>query len=75
MKRRVRLWLRGAWLFAWLVVQAKAWTVRTTRVPAWWAAVITFVSRELAQPLQPVLTDPSPFVLIRLPALSAPTPK
>ena len=38
-------------------------------------ALMTLVIRELVQPLQPTLVEPSPFVRSRLPFAAAPTPK
>src|SRR6478672_10970674 len=56
-------------------VQAKLWTVSTTRAPLAWAAFITLVIFELVQPPQPTVGDPSPLVRWRSPLPAAPTPK
>ena len=60
---------------SWLEVQAKLCTVSTTRVWFVWAALMTLVSFELVQPLQPTVVVPSVFFLSRPPVEVAPTPK
>ena len=55
--------------------QPKLWIVRTTRVWLRWAAEMMLVRRELVQPLQPTVVEPSAFRFWRLPAPSAPIPK
>ena len=60
---------------AWPLDQAKLWTVRTTRVRFACAALMTLVSFELVQPLQPTVVEPSALVRSRLPFAAAPTPK
>ena len=60
---------------SWLAVQAKLCTVRTTRVRLVWAVLMTLVSLELVQPLQPTVVVPSLFFLTRAPVELAPTPK
>ena len=74
-RRAVELPSSAPWVLAWLEVQAKTEIVSTTRVPFWWAALMMLVSRELVQPPQPVVTDPSLLRFSRLPARSAPTEK
>src|SRR6186997_686446 len=63
------------WRFTPADDQAKLWTVRTTRAPLAWAALMTDVIRELVQPLQPTVVEPSLLRFWRLPAPVAPTPK
>ena len=63
------------WTLAWLVVQAKALTVSTTRVPSAWAALITRVMRELVQPPQPVVSVPSRSRFLSAPLAVTPTEK
>ncbi len=58
-----------------LVVQANTLTVRTTRVWAACAALMTRVMSALVQPAQPVVRLPLLSRFARLPALSAPTEK
>ena len=60
---------------AWLLVQANADTVRTTRVWWRWAAWMTLVSFELVQPPQPVVVRPLASFFRRFPLRSAPTLK
>ena len=50
-------------------------TVRTTRVPLWWAALMTWVMLELVQPPHPVVLVPSASFFLRLPFAVAPTEK
>ena len=55
-------------MFAWLVVHANDWTVRTTRVPLAWAALMTLVKLELVQPLQPAsLVESAPVEVAPIP--------
>ena len=56
-------------------VQAKLWTVSTTRAPLAWALFMTRVIAELVQPAQPTVVDPSLFFLWRSPLAATPTPK
>ncbi len=56
-------------------VQAKLWTVSTTRAPLAWALFMTLVIAALVQPPQPTVVEPSLFVFWRSPLAATPTPK
>ena len=58
-----------------LDVQAKLWTVSTTRAPLAWAALMTPVIFELVQPLQPTVVEPSLFVFWRVAVGGRPDPE
>ncbi len=65
----------AAWALACDVVHANIEIVRTTRVPAVWAWLITVVILLLVHPAQPVVAAPVSVVLRRFPAESEPTLK